>query len=355
MNRESKKQSRAVKAIRGFFNRDHLIPLCILVLICVVTGALNPVFFTWTTWQNILMQVSNVGVIALGAMFVVTSGGLDFTAGDGVSLAGVCAALVFVASGHNTILTILAGILAGSLMGCVTGMVVTKLKIQPFVATLAMMTIIKGVMLLISEGTIIHLDVPGTNFIKIGQGIVPVFGAGRGIPVAFLIFVFMAIVAAVLLHKTRFGQAVLALGGNEEAARLNGVKVNMYRFLVFVVASTFTGVGAVITLARVGTIGINLGGTTLLMNVMAAVVIGGTSPSGGKCNVFGIIMGTFIVTCISSMLTYMNVDTNWRDVFKGLIILAALVIDAVANHLSEVREAKAMAALKLEAQKKAAA
>ena len=290
------------------------------------------------------MQVSNVGVIALGAMFVVTSGGLDFTAGDGVSLAGVCAALTFVATGHNTVLTILAGIIAGALMGCVTGTVVTKLGIQPFVATLAMMTVIKGVMLLISEGTIIHLDVPGTNFIKIGQGIIPVFGNGQGVPVAFLIFVFMAVVAAVLLHKTRFGQAVLALGGNEEAARLNGVKVQKYRF-----------VGAVITLARVGTIGINLGGTTLLMNVMAAVVIGGTSPSGGKCNIFGIIMGTFIVTCISSMLTYMNVDTNWRDVFKGLIILAALVIDAVANRISEAQAAKAMAALKAEAHKKAAA
>lgn len=351
----TEKEVKKKNAILRFFNKDRLIPLCILILLCIFTGIQNPVFFTWTTWQNILMQVSNVGIIALGAMFVVASGGLDFTAGDGVSLAGVFAAMTFVATGCSTAMTIIVGILVGAAMGAVNGLVVTKLRIQPFVATLAMMTVIKGVMLLISEGTIIHLDVPGTNFIKIGQGMIPVFGSNGGIPVAFLIFVVMAVIAAVLLHLTRFGQAVLALGGNEEAARLNGVKVQWYRFLVFVVAGTFTGVGAIITLARVGTIGINLGGTALLMNVVAAAVIGGTSVSGGKCNVFGVVAGAFIITVISSMLTYMNVDTNWRDVIKGIIILVALIIDVVVKHLSDIREAKSMAELKKEAHSKIAA
>ena len=340
-------------AFLKFFNRDRLIPLCILLVLCLFIGLINPVFFTWSTWQNILKQVSNVGIIALGAMFVVANGGLDFTAGDGVSLAGVLAAMTFVASGYSTAATIAVGVLAGTVMGAVNGLVVTRLRIQPFVATLAMMTVIKGVMLLLAEGTIIHLDIPEANFVQVGQGVIPIFG--QGLPVPFVIFMFMTLLAAVLLHKTRFGQAVLALGGNEEAARLNGVKVEWYRFLVFAVAGTFTGVGAVITLARVGSIGITLGGTGLLMNVVAAAVIGGTSVSGGKCNVFGVVCGSFIIICISSMLTYLNIDANWRDVVKGIIILIALIIDVSAKYFAGVREAKAMARLKAEAHKDLAA
>ena len=114
------------------------------------------------------------------------------------------------------------------------------------------------------------------------------------------------------------------------------------------VAGTFTGIGAIITLARVGGIGITLGGTVLLMDVMAAVVIGGTSVSGGKCNVFGVVIGTFVIITISTMLTYVHIDTNWRDVVKGAIILAALIIDVVGKKFEEAREAKAMAALKAE-------
>jgi len=333
---------------RRFLTKDQLIPLCILIVICVVSGIANPVFFTWATWQNILMQVSNVGIIALGAMFVVASGGLDFTAGDGVSLAGVAAAFTFLATGYNVVLTVLAGILTGAAMGAANGLIITKLRINPFVTTLAMMTLIKGVMLVVAEGHIIHLDIPESNFVQIGRGIIPVFGQGKGIPVAFCIFMAMAVIAWVLLRHTRFGSAVLALGGNEEAARLNGVKVKWYRFLVFMVAGTFTGIGAIITLARVGGIGITLGGTVLLMDVMAAVVIGGTSVSGGKCNIFGVVMGTFVIITISTMLTYIHIDTNWRDVVKGAIILAALIIDVVGKKFEEAREAKTMAALKAE-------
>lgn len=336
-----------------FFNKDRLIPLCILAVLCIFIGIINPVFFTWVTWQNILKQVSNVGIIALGAMFVVASGGLDFTAGDGVSLAGVLAAMTFMATGYSTIATVAVGVIVGALMGAVNGLIITKLRIQPFVTTLAMMTVIKGIMLLLAEGTIIHLDIPQANFVQIAQAEIAI---GKfGIPMPFIIYMFMTALAAVMLHKTRFGQAVLALGGNKEAARLNGVKVEMYTFLVFVAAGTFTGVGAIITLARVGSIGITLGGTELLMNVVAAAVIGGTSVSGGKCNVFGVVCGSFIIICISSMLTYLNVDANWRDVVKGLIILLALVIDVSAKMLAQAQEAKRMAELKAEAHRKLAA
>ena len=284
------------------------------------------------------MQVSGVGIIALGSMLVITSGGLDFTAGDGVTLAGTFAAMLFVVFNtdlgfnndlipNGAILTnamaVIAGVGMGAVMGAVSGVIITRLRIQPFITTLAMMTIIKGFMLFLSEGRIIHLDVSGATFTQIGQGIIPFPGELRlnsmgnvqGIPVAFIIFICIAIIISIILHRTRFGQAIYAMGGNEEAARLAGVRVDWYRFWTFVVAGMLTGCGAIITLARAASIGISLGGTTLLMDVVAAAVIGGTSVSGGKCNVFGVVIGAFIIVTITSApvsYTHLTLPTTTR-------------------------------------------
>jgi uncharacterized membrane protein len=145
--------------LRRAITSEKIIPLLIFIPLCLLIGAINPTFFTWKTWQNIMMQVSNVGIIAFGAMFVITSGGLDFTAGEGVSLAGVFAATVFVASKMDNTATILAGLAMGAIMGAVNGLLIIKMKIQPFIATLSVMTIIKGFLLFLSEGVIIHFDV----------------------------------------------------------------------------------------------------------------------------------------------------------------------------------------------------
>ena len=329
-------------AIKRVFNRDKLIPLAIFVPLCIIIGAVNPTFFEWATWQNIFMQVSNVGIIALGAMLVITSGGLDFTAGEGVSLAGIFAATAFVASGMNNVPTILAGLAMGAMIGAANGLLVTKLRIQPFIATLSVMTIIKGFLLFLSEGVIIHFDVAGATFTKLGQGVIPfpgaklsVTGQVQGVPIAFIIFMGIAVGVYFLLHRAKLGQAAFAMGGNEEAARLAGVKVDWYRFWVFVFAGVMTGMGSLITLARVASIGISLGGTTLLLDVVAAAVIGGTAVSGGRCNIFGVVIGTFIIICITSALIFLNIDTNWRDVVKGVIILIALCMDYIVTRVSE--------------------
>jgi ribose/xylose/arabinose/galactoside ABC-type transport system permease subunit len=341
------KNTYEVKPASGYWQRvfpkDKLIPLFIFVPLVLLIGLINPKFFMWQNLQNIMMQVSNVGIIAIGAMFVITSGGLDFTAGDGVSLAGVFAATMFVSSGMNNTVTILSGVVMGAIMGAFNGFIITKMKIQPFITTLSVMTIIKGFLLFISEGAIIHMDVKGASFTQIGQGIIPFPGspvAGetgieQGIPIAFLIYMGVAVIAYLLLHRTKFGQALYAMGGNEEAARLAGVRVDFYRFLVYVFAGMCTGMGAIITLARVASIGISLGGTTLLMDVVAAAVIGGTSVSGGRCNVFGVVIGSFIIICITSALIYLKIDTNWQDVVKGIIIFVALCIDMAIKSINK--------------------
>ena len=336
--------------IMRFFSRDKLIPLAMFALLSLVIGISNPMYFTWGNWQNMLMQVSNVGIIALGAMIVVTSGGLDFTAGEGVSLAGTFAATTFVFTRMSNPPTIIAGIIMGSAMGAVNGLLITKMRLPPFIATLSMMTIIKGALLFLAEGSIIHIDVPGSTFTRIGQGVIPfpggrqtLTGAALGMPIAFLIFMGVAVAVYFLIHRTKFGQAMFAMGGNEEAARLAGVKVDFYRFWVYVAAGTLTGIGAVITLARVASIGISLGGTTLLLDAVAAAVIGGTSVSGGRCTVFGVVIGTFIVICITSALIFLNVDPNWREIVKGLIILVALGMNYIVTSAGDSAKARAKA------------
>ena len=344
---------------KQFMSREKLVPLVIFVALCVFIGIINPLFFSWQTWQNILMQVSNVGIIAFGAMFVITSGGLDFTAGHGVSLAGVIAATAFVASNMDNTATILTGVGVGALMGAANGILITKLKIQPFITTLSMMTVIQGFLLCFSEGTIIHMDVEGATFTQIGQGLIEFPGVGRnasggiqGFPVAFIIFIAVAIAVYIILNKTKFGQATLAMGGNEDASRLAGVKVDWFRFWVYVFAGCMTGLGAILTLSRVASVGISLGGTTLLLDVVAAAVIGGTAVAGGRCNVFGVVLGAFIIISISSALIYLDIDTNWRDVVKGVIILVALCIDVFAIRASERMASRRSAMLRDMAKKK---
>ena len=346
---------------RRGLSKELMIPLIIFAAICVFIGVINPLFFTWQTWQNILMQVSNVGIIAFGATFVITSGGLDFTAGEGVSLACVVAATVFVSSNMSNTATILTGVAVGALIGAVNGLLITKLNIQPFIATLSMMTVIKGFLLFVAEGTIIHMDVEGSTFKQIGQGLIEFKWMGRnasggvqGFPVAFITYVCVAVAVWLILNRTKFGQATLAMGGNEDAAKLAGVNVDFYRFWVYVFAGIMTGLGAMITLARVASIGVTLGGTNLLMDVVAAAVIGGTAVSGGRCNVFGTMLGTFIIISISSALVYLNIDSNWRNVVKGAIILVALVIDALAVRVGERMAIRRAAQLREETKKRKA-
>ena len=211
----------------------------------------------------------------------------------------------------------------GLLIGLCSGLLITKLKLPPFIATFAMMSVLQGLALLISEGR--QYLITDKAALWVGQGYL--FGI---VPVPFVIFLLICGAGYLLLNRTKMGVYIYAMGGNEEAAVYAGVQVNRYKLLVYVFAGFCTGVASVITTTRIALISASVSGD-ILMDAISAVVIGGTSVSGGKGTVSGTIAGVLIMGLISAALTYLNVDTLLRNVVKGVVIILALLLDFAMN------------------------
>lgn len=295
----------------------------ILLALVVLVGIINPLFIRWDNLNGILQQIAPMGIVALGAMFVIITGGIDLSAGSGISFAGVLAGVMYFKTSENLFVLIIVSIIAGAALGALNGLIITKFKLQPFIVTLATMAIAQGLTLLVSEGKIAFLNHPGTLVIGSGQ----LFGV---ISVPFLIFICMCLITWVLLNHTRMGIYTFALGGNEEAARFSGIGINKYRFFVYFYAGICTGVGALITICRIGQIAPGMAGT-ILLDAIAATVIGGTSVQGGRGTVFGTMLGVLIIGVVYNSLTFLNIPVVGQEAIKGIVILIALVIDSFFN------------------------
>lgn len=302
---------------------QRVVPFAILILMIIVLSIANENFLQLSTFRNLFQSVAATGIIAVGASFVLITGGIDFTTGYGLSTAAVSAGALYIASGRNALILVLVGISAGIIIGVINGLLVSRLNMPPFIATLAMMSVLQGMALIISEGRQIMIMEKSTLYI--GQGVL--FG---WLPVSFIIFLAVCLLGYIILNRTRMGVYVYAMGGNENAAVYAGVNIRWYKFLVYVFAGLCTGIGAVVTCSRVAVVSSSISGD-VLMDGIASAVIGGTSVSGGKGTISGTIAGVLIMGLITTSLTYLNVDTLLRDVVKGLIIIAALLIDTVAN------------------------
>jgi len=290
---------------------------------------LNPNFMQFANIRNIFGQVGGIGIVALGAMVVITSGGIDFTAGFGVALCGVVGGAFFLANESNALLFIITCIATGIIIGIVNGLLITRLKLQPFIITLSMMAVIQGVMQYLSEGRMIHLTRPSLQFIGSGM----VFDV---IPFTFVLFAVMSCIAAFIMRKTKMGAYVISLGSNEEALKLSGVNVGLCRFLVYVFAGLCTGIGAVVMVTRIATVTPSISGN-ILLDAIASTVIGGTSMSGGRSSVIGTIIGVLIIGIIGNALTMLSVPPRMQDVVKGIIIFIALYLDIAINRYQNKR------------------
>lgn len=308
-------------------NAARMAPLYILVGMIVVLSVMNGEFLKMATFKNLFHSVAAVGIVAIGAMMVIITGGIDFTTGYGVAVAGVSAGVLYIQSDFNLAVLIITGIAVGVAVGMINGLIITKLKVPPFIATLAMMSVLQGLSLLISQGKRLLIDDPAALFI--GQG--ELFGV---VPVSFIVFILICIVGYILLWRTKFGIYVFTMGGNEEAAVYAGVNVKKYKLLVYVFAGFCVGVASVVTMSRVALITPNISGS-ILMDAIASAIIGGTSVSGGKGTILGTVLGVLIMGLISTLMTYLNVDTLLRDVVKGGIIIVALFFDSFANKAAQ--------------------
>lgn len=315
----------ASKAGRKSLNLQQIMPLIILIVLLLVLSLLNRDFLSPQTLINLAQQASAVGVVSIGAMFVIITGGIDFSAGYGLAMIGMAAGVVYADSpfAGSVLAMVLTFLGAGALLGLVNGLLCAKLKIMPFIATLAMMSLAQGMSLMIGGGSMIMLS--NSPILVLGQG-----KLGGVIPVSFLVLLVVCAVAALLLHRTKLGVYTYAMGGNEDSARYAGIRVDRYKILVYVVAGICTGIASLLTVSRIAMVTPSIYGTTLT-DAIAATCIGGTSMSGGRGTVSGTLIGAFIIVLISTALTYLKIPAEMQDVFKGAVILLAVAFDALVN------------------------
>ncbi|MCA0252794.1 MAG: ABC transporter permease [Actinobacteria bacterium] len=308
---------------RSRIDVQSLVPVATLVVMVVVLSALNPAFLSVGTALNLMAQVSVVGIVALGATMVLITAGIDFTTGYGLAAIGMAVGSVFLQTNGNVVAMIATGIIGGAILGMANGVLIAKLQILPFIATLAMMLVAQGLSTFIEDGRMIMLS--GSPLLWIGQGRI----AGS-IPASFAIYVVLCLLAAAILNLTRFGTSVYAVGGNEPAARYSGIHVDRIKLYCYTLAGVFTGVAALITIAKIGMATPGISGSTLL-DAIAASVIGGASLSGGRGKVSGTFVGVIIIVLIGTALTYLNIPPEMQDVFKGIVILIAVCFDQLVR------------------------
>jgi ribose transport system permease protein len=311
--------------------RPYLIkfqPLIALVVLCVALSILSDKFMTVDNGWNVMRQISVNICIAVGMTLVVLTSGIDLSVGSVLALCGAITAGLLKSGieipsgnlfiGFTVLGAIIMGLLAGGIAGAFNGWTITKFKVPPFVATLAMLTIARGLTLLWTKG--FPISVLGDNFAYIGTGWF------LGIPLPVWISAIVVLAAVIITGKTPLGRYIYAIGGNENAAKLSGININRVKIIVYSMAGVLAAVGGIIVTSRLDSAQPNAG-TSYELDAIAAVVIGGTSLSGGRGSIWGTVLGAVIIGVLNNGLVLLNVSPFWQQVVKGLVILLAVIID----------------------------
>jgi len=319
-------KSSAEKSLNSLGLSKYLIKYGILiafVVICVLLSLLTPNFFTIQNALNVLRQISINGILAIGVTFVIIAGGIDLSLGSVVALTGVVAAIFARSADSLIIVPLLMGVLMGVAVGTVNGLIITKGRVAPFIVTLGMMTIARGLALVISNGRPISNLSKSFNFIGGGNLI--------GIPLPIIIFFLVILLSTIILNYTIVGRYIYAVGGNENAAKASGINVNRIKMFTYIMCSGLAGLAGIILASRITT-GQPNAGVAYELDAIAAVVIGGTSLSGGVGKITGTVIGALIIGVINNGLDLLNISSYYQQIIKGVIIISAVLIDRKNSH-----------------------
>lgn len=283
----------------------------------LIGSLLSDQFLSVQNILNLLQQSSFVGIISIGMTFVILVAGIDLSVGAVLALTGMLASLL-ISTGMNPVWAIIITLAAGAFLGFVNGFISTKFKVPAFIATLAMMVSARGLAFLTTDGTPIY-DLPA-SFTALGGN---VFGR---IPLTAIIWIVLTIIAVIVLKYTTFGRKIYAVGGNAESARLSGIPVEKYVTWCFIISGTLAAVAGILMSAWL-TVGQPTAGTGLELDVIAAVVLGGTSLFGGKGSIGGTFIGVLILSMIVNIFNLLGLSSYYQSVFMGLIIVLALIMN----------------------------
>lgn len=293
--------------------------IALIILMAVIT-IINSNFLTANNLLNLLLQVTSNALIAFGMTFVILTGGIDLSVGSILALSSALTAGLL-GSGMPVTLAILISLILGCILGMMNGLLISYGKLAPFIVTLATMTIFRGATLVYTNGNPITKRLSDTFLFQfLGQGYIV------GIPFPVIIMFIVFIILYVLLHKTVFGKSVYAIGGNEKAAYISGVKLNKVKIIIYSISGIMASISGLIITSRLSSAQ-PTAGASYEMDAIAAVVLGGTSLSGGKGRILGTLIGALIIGVLNNGLNIIGVSAFWQQVVKGVVILIAVLID----------------------------
>jgi len=293
--------------------------ILLLFLLIVVVGPFSPNFFTLQNLMNLLVRTTTIAIAAIGMTYVVITGGIDLSVGGIIVLTSYIGLAQFIYKmSLNVWLAVLLMILFGGFIGLLNGINIVVFGMPPFIATLAMLSLTRGLSLFLFEAKT-YFGLP-ESYIFFGQGNV------LGIPFPILAFLFLFVIFTFILQKTIFGRSVFAVGNNPKAAWLAGINVNSTIFFTYIVSGLTAGTAAVILSSRIASVVATLG-VGLELDVVAAVVIGGTSLLGGEGHIINSIAGALIITTVGNILTLMRISPFIQEFSKGLVLWSAVLID----------------------------
>lgn len=293
-----------------------LILLVVLVLLIGVMATVSPYFFTWKNCRNILNQSAIYLVLSIGMTFVISAGQIDLSVGAIIGFSGMMMGLLYKA-GIPAIGAIILGLVCAAMIGWINGVVISYGKINSFIVTLSMMTILRGLILIWTNSNSIFGFGPVFTFI----------GSGKIGPVNMPIVISLVIAAlgAMILHKTKFGNYCLFIGSNEVAVNRSGVNVRKYKTLIFTLCGFCAGVAGAIVTARLNSAE-PLAGQGYEMDAIAATILGGTSMQGGKGNVVGTVIACFILNILKNGLTLLAISSHYQEILTGIILIVSVLI-----------------------------
>ena len=303
-----------IERLKGSFYQYNT--AIIFVLMLVVSGFITDNFFTVNNISNLIRQSAPIGLVSMGMLLVILTGGIDLSVGSIVAMIGVAFSLLSYEVYFPVAL--LLSVLTGICLGCISGYLVAYRKMAPFIVTLAMMSMIRGGGYLLSKGAPISVGHYSSKILVLGTG------SFLGVPVPAIVLLIVFAVLYVLLKYNIFGRVVLAIGSNEEAVRLSGIAVKKTKFTVYIISAVLTTLAALLMVGRTGVGTANIG-VGLELDAIAAVVIGGASLAGGKGSVLNTLLGVFILSMIGNVMNLLDITSYLQQIIKGVIIIAAVL------------------------------
>ncbi len=314
-------KSRIQSLVRGD-SLQRVLALGGLIILLAFFSVISEPFRTTDNYISVLVATAVNGVLAMGVTFIIITGGIDLSVGTTMTFASVCMGIVVTNWGMPLFLGIPAALGAGAFIGLINGVLVAKAKLPPFIATLGMLNVTRGLAQVLSDVKPIYFD--GTpQFYELFMGKFVL-----GIPNVVFIMFGAAVIGSLVLNKTTLGRYTFALGSNEEATRLSGVNVDRWKIAVYAVGGLFSGLAGILIAARMTSAQPSVG-LGYELDAIAAAVIGGTSLSGGEGSIIGTIIGAFIISTLTIGLSITGVPDQWKLVITGLVVIGAVWLDVL--------------------------